>query len=167
MTINFEDESGIDLHIPLETIAEKVINAALDEVGCPYEAEISLTVTDNEHIHEMNKQFRGVDRPTDVLSFPMQNFPSPADFSFLEDESEESDFFDPETGELQLGDIVISADKVIEQAEEYGHSVTREFAFLVTHSVLHLTGFDHMTEEEAAQMEARQRKILDGLGITR
>ena len=143
-----------------------VIEAALDELKCPYEAEVSLLITDNARIREMNRQFRQIDRPTDVLSFPMIQFDQPGDFSFLEEEEPE-ECFNPETGELVLGDIVISAEKVLEQAEEYGHSVKREYAFLIVHSVLHLTGYDHMVPEEAEWMEQRQRQILEQLHITR
>ncbi len=162
MTLEFENESGTELGLPLEETARMVIEAALDELKCPYEAEVSLLITDNARIREMNRQFRQIDRPTDVLSFPMIQFDQPGDFSFLEEEC-----FNPETGELVLGDIVISAEKVLEQAEEYGHSVKREYAFLIVHSVLHLTGYDHMVPEEAEWMEQRQRQILEQLHITR
>ena len=96
----------------------------------------------------------------------MIDYETPADFAFLEDSPVE-DYFDPDTGELLLGDIVISVEKVMEQAEKYGHSVKRELAFLVAHSMLHLFGYDHMEPEEAARMEAKQREALDALGITR
>ena len=166
MTLEFENESGTELGLPLEETARMVIEAALDELKCPYEAEVSLLITDNARIQEMNRQFRQIDRPTDVLSFPMIQFDQPGDFSFLEEEEPE-ECFNPETGELVLGDIVISAEKVLEQAEEYGHSVKREYAFLIVHSVLHLTGYDHMVLEEAEWMEQRQRQILEQLHITR
>lgn len=166
MTLEFENESGTELGLPLEETARMVIEAALDELKCPYEAEVSLLITDNARIQEMNRQFRQIDRPTDVLSFPMIQFDQPGDFSFLEEEEPE-ECFNPETGELVLGDIVISAEKVLEQAEEYGHSVKREYAFLIVHSVLHLTGYDHMVPEEAEGMEQRQRQILEQLHITR
>ncbi len=166
MTLEFENESGTELGLPLEETARMVIEAALDELKCPYEAEVSLLITDNARIREMNRQFRQIDRPTDVLSFPMIQFDQPGDFSFLEEEEPE-ECFNPETGELVLGDIVISAEKVLEQAEEYGHSVKREYAFLIVHSVLHLTGYDHMVPEEAEWMEQRQRQILEQLHITR
>ncbi|HIV22387.1 MAG TPA: rRNA maturation RNase YbeY [Candidatus Merdiplasma excrementigallinarum] len=166
MTLEFENESGTELGLPLEETARMVIEAALDELKCPYEAEVSLLITDNARIQEMNRQFRQIDRPTDVLSFPMIQFDQPGDFSFLEEEEPE-ECFNPETGELVLGDIVISAEKVLEQAEEYGHSVKREYAFLIVHSVLHLTGYDHMVPEEAEWMEQRQRQILEQLHITR
>ena len=167
VTVHYEDESGYELPFSGEELAREVIAAALDEVGCPYEADVSLLLTGPAEIREMNRNMRGIDRETDVLSFPMQDFPAPGDFSFLEEEGMESEYFHPESGELLLGDIVISVPRAVEQAREYGHSLRREFAFLVAHSVLHLTGYDHMEPEEAAQMEALQEKILQGLGITR
>lgn len=102
MTINFEKEYDKNLDIDYETIADKVINAALDYEKCPYEAEVSLTLTDNKGIHEINREFRNIDRPTDVLSFPMVEYETPGEFDFLENEY---DCFNPETGELMLGDI--------------------------------------------------------------
>ena len=164
MTLYFEEEGDVKLPLECEALAKRVVEEALDYVGCPYEAEVNLLLTENAQIHEMNKEFRGIDRATDVLSFPMIDYPEPGTFDFLE---EQEDCFDPESGELTLGDIVISKDKVLAQAEEYGHSVKREFCFLVAHSMLHLLGYDHMTPEEAADMEARQAKALDELGITR
>ena len=113
----------------------------------------------------MNREYRGIDRETDVLSFPNVDFEEEGVFDI--DEDREADCFDPETGELVLGDIMISVDRVYGQAQEYGHSVRREFAFLVAHSMLHLCGYDHMEEEERARMERRQEEILTGLGITR
>ena len=113
----------------------------------------------------MNMEYREVDRPTDVLSFPQVEYESPADFSWAEEH--EMDCFDPDTGELFLGDIVISLDKVKDQAEKYNHSVRREFAFLVAHSMLHLLGYDHMTPEEAAIMEGKQTEILNEMNILR
>lgn len=167
MTINFENESSHDLGLPLEELAQIVIEAALDYVECPYEAEVNLLITDNEQIQEMNRNFRQIDRATDVLSFPMVDYEEPGNFGFLEDDEVTEDYFHPETGELLLGDIVISAEKVIEQAEEFGHSIKREYAFLIAHSMLHLTGFDHMEPEDAAVMEQKQREILEKLEITR
>ena len=109
--------------------------------------------------------YRGIDRTTDVLSFPAVPFDAESDFSAVEEN--EMDYIDPDTGILQLGDIVINASRVWEQAQEYGHSPRREFAFLVAHSMLHLCGYDHMTPEESARMEAKQEAVLQGLGITR
>lgn len=166
MTIDFENESNIDLGLDCYAIAEEVISASLDYMNCPYEAQVNLLITNNEEIHQINLEQRQIDRPTDVLSFPMVEYETPGDFEILE-EDEYMDCFEPDSGELMLGDIVISADKVLEQAEEYGHSVKREYAFLITHSMLHLMGYDHMTEEEAKEMERLQEEILNLLHISR
>lgn len=164
MTLNFEEEGSIKLPLECETLAERAAQAALDFTDCPYEAEINLLLTTDEEIRQMNREFRNIDRATDVLSFPMVNYEEAGNFDFLE---EQEDCFHPETGELLLGDIVISKDKVLTQAAEYGHSPEREFAFLITHSVLHLTGYDHIEENERLLMEQMQREILEKLGITR
>ncbi len=142
-----------------------MIRAGLEETECPFEAQVNLLVTDDENIRKMNRDFRQIDAPTDVLSFPLQDYPAPADFSSFQEG--DIDVFDPETGELMLGDIVINAQRVISQAEEYGHSQKREFAFLTAHSLLHLTGFDHLEEEERAGMEDYQRRIMEKVGILR
>ena len=164
MTLYYEEEGELKLSLPCEELARTVIEAALDDVGCPYEAEVNLLLTMNEQIHEMNLEFRGIDRATDVLSFPMVDYEQPGEFDFLKEADE---YFHPETGELLLGDIVISKEKVIEQAEEFGHSVKREYAFLIAHSMLHLFGYDHIDDDERAVMEEKQREILDQLKIWR
>lgn len=164
MTLNFEEEGDVKLSLACEALAGKVVSAALDHIGCPYEAEVNLLLTTNAEIRQMNREFRHADRATDVLSFPMTDFEVPGEFGFLD---EREDCFHPETGELLLGDIVISKERVLSQAEEYGHSVLREFAFLITHSVLHLTGFDHMEEEERLVMERLQKEVLEKLEILR
>lgn len=164
MTVLFEEEGELTLPLECEVLAQKVIEAAADYVGCPYEAEVNLLLTMNEEIHEMNYNFREIDRATDVLSFPMVDYDEPGEFDFLDDAME---YFNPETGELMLGDIVISKEKVISQAEEYGHSIEREYAFLIAHSMLHLFGYDHMEEEERQVMEAKQKDILEQLQILR
>ncbi|MEZ3487288.1 MAG: rRNA maturation RNase YbeY [Lachnospiraceae bacterium] len=164
MTLYFEEEGEYTLPLKCREQAEGVIEAALDILGCPYEAEVSLLLTMNEQIQEMNTEFRGIERPTDVLSFPMAEYPGPGEFGFLE---EREDCFNPETGELSLGDIVISKEMVTAQAREYGHSILREYAFLIVHSILHLTGFDHMEEEERKRMEAKQEEIMNCLNILR
>ena len=125
---------------------------------------MNLVITDNEEIKKINQQFRSIGAPTDVLSFPMIPFETPADYSIVKDKDE---FFDLDTDELLLGDVMISVDRVYSQAQEYGHSIEREFSFLFAHSMLHLLGYDHMTPEEAAVMEQKQAKALDDLGITR
>lgn len=165
MSFYLEEEEKPGFDFDYKETAQEVIDFCLQHENFPYEAEINLTLTNNEGICEINKQYREIDRPTDVLSFPMLSYETSGDFSFLLDENE--DDFNPDTGEAILGDIIISVDKVLEQAKSYGHSVKREFAFLITHSMLHLFGYDHMTEDEAAIMEEKQRQILDELGITR
>ena len=156
----FENKIDIDY----EDIATKVIQKAEDFVECPYDCEVNLLITNNDEVHSLNKETRDIDSPTDVLSFPAIDFESPTDFSKIEDD----DFnFNPESGELVLGDIIISYDKVIEQAKEYNHSETREFAFLVAHSMLHLFGYDHMDDEERKSMESEQESILNDLNIRR
>lgn len=165
MTIIFENEQDLPFGFDCEAVAESVINQVLDDEACPYESEISLTFVDNEEIHRLNKEFRQIDRPTDVLSFPMIDFATPADYEPLE--ADDAEGFNPETGELMLGDIVISVERAKEQAADFGHDLKREIAFLIAHSMLHLLGYDHMVPEEAAVMEAKQEAALTALGITR
>ena len=165
MTINFEKEVNTNFDFDCEALAKDVITFTIDHEEFPYEAEVNLTLVDNEEIHTINREYRNIDRPTNVLSFPMLSYEAAGDFSKLEDDYDDN--FNPDTGEILLGDIVISVDKVAEQAESYGHSQKREYAFLIVHSMLHLFGYDHMTPEEAADMEAKQRQILDEMNITR
>ena len=120
MTVTVEYEAEEKLDLPYEEIIKNVIEESLDYVECPYDAEVNVLLTDNAGIHQINLDMRGIDNPTDVLSFPMCDFETPGDFSHLEDTPEE--YFDPDTGELLMGDIVISVDKVKEQAEKYGVS---------------------------------------------
>lgn len=165
MTINIEKETERELPFEYEAVIRAVIMETMNYEHCPYEAEINVILTDDNTIHEINNEQRGIDSPTDVLSFPLVDYEEPADFSRLEDCFE--DYFNPETEELVLGDIVISVDKVLEQATSYGHSPKRELGFLVAHSMLHLFGYDHMEDAEREDMEKRQREILDKLGIVR
>lgn len=167
MSLYLEEEGSLSLpeDVDAENTAELVIEAALDYIGCPYEVEVNLLLTTDHEIQEMNKLFRKMDKPTDVLSFPMLEYDIPGEFEIFEEQSE--DAFNPESGELMLGDIVISKNKVIAQAEAYGHSPKREFAFLIAHSMLHLFGFDHMEEDEQAVMEQKQREIMEKVQIPR
>lgn len=164
MSIILENEYQEPIDIPYEKIAKEVVEAAIDYVSCPFECEVNLLLVDNAAIHQINKEQRNIDRPTDVLSFPMAEYSSPADFTGMEDDPM---LFDPENGEFLLGDIVVSMDKVKEQAESYGHSREREYAFLIAHSMLHLFGFDHMEEEERKDMEEKQEEILTKTRYTR
>lgn len=165
MTFYVENETGTVFPFSVEDTVRTVCEAVLEEEGCPYEVQVNVVLTDNQGIRELNRETRGIDRETDVLSFPNLEFEEQGVFQI--DEDNEADYFDPETGELILGDIMISTEKTLEQSESYGHSVKREFSFLVTHSMLHLCGYDHMEAEEAAVMEKKQEEILAGLGITR
>ena len=165
MTVNIDYESEDRLDLPYETIIQEIVEEAVDYENCPYEAEVNVLLTDNEGIRQINRQYRQIDSPTDVLSFPMADYDEPADFDRLEEQG--SDYFNPETGELLLGDIVISVDKVKEQARKYGHSESRELAFLVAHSMLHLFGYDHMEDEERKVMEGKQEEILERKGYRR
>ena len=165
MTVTIERESEIPLPFSEQEIAEAVISETLDYEDCPYEVQVNIILTNNEEIQQINLEQRGVDAPTDVLSFPMIEYAYPSDFTVLE--ADQMDNFDPDTGELILGDIVISVDKVIEQAEKYNHDVKREYAFLIAHSMLHLFGYDHMEDLERETMELKQEEILHRLNIVR
>lgn len=149
-TISFEPET---LTIA-ESLLEEILRAA-DVIGELYgveQAELSITLTDDEHIHALNKQYRGVDRATDVLSFAFRESDEPevigADFDIL-------------------GDVIISLERATAQAEEFGHSFKREVIFLEVHGLLHLLGYDHIEEDERLEMEAEQKFIMDKLGIGR
>ena len=165
MSFYLEEECEVLFDFDYKELAQTVIDFCLEHEKFEYAVEVNLTLTNNEGIHMINKEYRQIDRPTDVLSFPLLSYDKPGDFSFLEDENKDN--FNPDTGEVMLGDIIISIEKVFEQANEYGHSPRREFAFLITHSMLHLFGYDHMEPDEAAVMEAKQRAILEGLNILR
>ena len=130
---------------------ERVMLAVLDYEDYDDNYEVSLSFVDNEEIRNLNRDFRNIDRVTDVLSFPMLS----------------DDEFDIEYEEEALGDIVISIQRADEQAEEFDHSLEREICFLVCHSMFHLLGYDHMEEEEAKDMHRREEEVLNGLDITR
>lgn len=170
MTINIESESeNLEklkerLSETPENIIEKAVIAVLDFEKCPYECSVEVLFTDDENIREINREQREIDRSTDVLSFPMIDFETPSFFDGFDDRGE---LFDPESGELILGDIVLSVEHIMAQASEYGHSCDRELAFLVAHSMLHLLGYDHMEEDERKTMEEKQRLILDAAGYHR
>ena len=165
MTIFVENETDYIFPFdPIET-ASLVAGEVLEEENCPYETEINILITDNEGIRVYNREYRNIDRETDVLSFPNVPFELPSDFSVAEEM--EADCFQPDSGELILGDIILSCDRILEQAESFGHSIRREYAFLIAHSMLHLCGYDHMEPDEASVMEEKQNHVLDRLGITR
>lgn len=152
--INYNNIEKMDRE---EVIIKEVVQAVLEEEKIVHELYINITLTNNEEIHIINKQYRDVDRPTDVLSFPM----------YEREEIPELRKKDNIFAEEILGDIIISIPKVKEQAEEYGHSFERELAYLTTHGMLHLLGYDHMIDEEKEQMRKREEEILEKLNITR
>lgn len=165
MTVEIEYEATRKLDIPYEQIIREIVDESLEYENCPYESEVNVVLTDDEEIRQVNQEYRNIDAATDVLSFPMIDYKIASDFSGIEEDS--ADCFNPETGELMLGDIMISVDKVAEQAEKYGHSQTRELAFLTAHSMLHLFGYDHMEEDERLVMENKQNAILERRGYVR
>ncbi len=176
MTVHFEREWGGTFDFEEVALAEALLDASLDYLACPYEVECDVLLTGDGEIRELNREFRQVDAATDVLSFPMVTFGNSgerdADKPYDPSEryeglEEDASHFSPETGELLIGDVVVSGDKVVRQAQEYGHSEMREFAFLIVHGILHLMGLDHVREEEREQMEDVQREILERMGIGR
>lgn len=165
MTFYVENETEKKLSFSVDEVLSDVMESVLMAEGCPYEASVNLLLTDGAGIREYNDHFRKMDAETDVLSFPNLEFLKPGDFSGAE--SSPADCFDPDSGELLLGDIILNLERVETQAEEYGHSQKREFAFLLAHSLYHLCGYDHMEEGEARLMEEKQEAVLQSLGITR
>ena len=165
MTSYVENETEIELPFDMKDILDKIMDAVMEMEKCPYETSVNLLLTDNEGIRYYNREYRDIDKETDVLSFPNIAFEKEGDFSHVEDA--QADCFDPDSGELLLGDIILSVDRIQEQSKEYEHSLLREFAFLTAHSMCHLCGYDHMVPEEATVMENKQEEILRKLGITR
>ena len=138
----------------MKMLVRASVLATLDYEGYESECELSVTFTDNDGIQAVNKEYRGIDRATDVLSFPLTDF-----------EGGEEPPADEPT--VSLGDIIISLERAKEQAEEFGHSFEREVAFLTVHSTLHLLGYDHeLSEEDDADMRQRQREILENMGLS-
>lgn len=165
MTSFVENETAQTFPFDIKELLDRVMEEVLDAENCPYEASVSLLLTDGAGIREYNKNYRDTDAETDVLSFPNLEFETPGDFSGVEER--EADCFDPDSGELVLGDIILNVFRVREQAAEYGHSELRETAFLLAHSLFHLCGYDHMEAGEAAVMEEKQEAALRKLSITR
>lgn len=150
------NQKSVKITPEIKKMLKDVLLTALKSEDFGKNAEVSLSFVDNEEIHRLNREFRGIDRPTDVLSFPM-----------IDDEEDAGDI-DIYDDSVVLGDIIISAEKAVSQAQEYGHSVERELAFLAVHSILHLLGYDHETsKEDEKEMFAKQENILNIAGITR
>lgn len=163
--INLEMDIDWEESFDFEEVANLVADTVLDKEECPYECEIELTITDSEEVHKINKEYRNIDSTTDVLSFPNVEWDSPADYEC--DGFNDDYLVNPDTEMIMLGQIVLNKDRIISQAEEFGHSVKREYAFLIAHSMLHLLGYDHMAEDEAKVMEKKQSEYLDSIGIGR
>ena len=160
MDHNIFFDAEVDVPETLSELLNRVIITALDEEKVELPCEISVLITDDEGIHQINLEQRDVDCPTDVLSFPM--------FDLEPGEHPDEEDADPETGLSPLGDMVISLERAVAQAEEFGHSVEREVCYLSVHSILHLLGYDHMDDGPMkAQMRLREEVILGKLGITR
>ena len=164
MIYNIDSEVNIDFDFDYESVFKNVVDAVIDNFDCPYDCEVNLLLVDNESIQVINNDTRGIDKATDVLSFPNIELEEAGCFSKLD---ESDDCFEPDSGELILGDIVISIEKVCEQANEYGHSRLREYAFLICHSMLHLIGFDHIEDDDRVIMEKYQTIMMDRLNILR
>lgn len=154
LILDITDETG---RVPEDRLAEieKLLQFAAAEEGVADGAEVSVTIVNNEEIQKINKEYRGKDYPTDVISFALE-----------EDGEGEVEIIGADMP-LVLGDIIISVDKAREQAEEYGHSLMRELGFLTVHGFLHLLGYDHMTEEEEKEMFTKQKDILNRYGLSR
>ncbi|MGE5633216.1 MAG: rRNA maturation RNase YbeY [Caulobacteraceae bacterium] len=146
----------------LETFVAQVVGKALDYEECEDEFEVSISFVNNEEMRSLNREYRGIDSTTDVLSFPLMDFDEEVDQN--DEEDEDVEYIDEE---LALGDIVISMEKVKEQAEEYGHSFERELAFLLVHGMLHLLGYDHEDEAQEKAMFERQENILKEMKLNR
>ena len=159
MEIVFENQQDIieitDEHVE---IIKKVVEKTLECESFSVDSIVSVTIVDNNEIHSLNNEFRGVDRPTDVLSFPVVEYENG---KMIENSG---DYFE---GKLILGDIILSAEKLKEQSIEYGHSFERELGFLVCHSSLHLLGYDHETDDERQVMREKEEKTMELLNLTR
>ena len=165
MSFYADNEYKKEFPFDIDKTIENVINACVRMVSCPYEISVNILITDDENIRKYNKEYRDIDKETDVLSFPAVDYEEPADFSIAE--KNRYSYFDADTDELILGDIILNGDRVFKQAQEYDHSVLREFSFLIAHSMLHLFGYDHIEKEDETEMFMLQDKIMDELNISR
>lgn len=160
-----------------EKLLHEVIEAAAKYLNLPEGIELDLSIVSNEEIQVLNRDYRGLDKPTDILSFALTEVTSEFDVDFAHldlteeaeetEDLEETEFEDEEAIPQHLGDIIISYPRAQEQAQDYGHSLDRELAFLAVHGFLHLNGYDHQTEEEAQEMFKIQEEVLTTYGLTR
>lgn len=154
-------QRSVRIREDLKKAMVEAVEKVLDSEKFVHKAEVNIVLTGDRRIREMNRTYRGVDTPTDVLSFPM-----------LEQEnggttSPGDDGFFLEDGRVMLGDVVISAERALEQSKEYGHAFEREMVFLTVHGTLHLLGYDHIKEKDAKRMRTKEKEVLNSLGIKR
>ena len=158
MTVYIEKETDIEFDFDdVEETINKAVVAVFEDKELPKELDVNVLITSAEEIREINRDNRGIDSATDVLSFPYYEYDEPGMF--------DGEIY--EDMENILGDIILCAERIISQAQEYGHSQKRELAFLVVHSMLHLTGYDHMEEAEGDIMRAEEKRIMEIIGISR
>jgi len=158
MAVYIENPSGCRFQFHYKVVIQKAINAVLEDLDIPKELDVNVLIVSPEEIRRINRETRDIDKVTYVLSFPY--------FEYREAGVFDRSQYDPAEEEI-LGDIVVCGEKIISQAEEYGHSQKRELAFLIVHSMLHLAGYDHMEKKDAALMEEQQRRIMELIGISR
>ena len=166
-----ETGAGASFLFDTEALVQDVCTAVLAAEGFTHDAEVQIVITGDAEIRELNREHRGIDKETDVLSFPNLSFDEGGGQDGYDYEAviraQYHDCMNPDTGRVMLGDVVVNADAVKRQAKAFDHSEKREFAFLVAHSMLHLIGYDHMLSDEATSMEEKQEAVLRSLGITR
>ncbi len=153
------EEEAVLLSPILKNVIQNVVEKVLEQQGITMDTTLYVIITDDKDIQTLNREHRGIDASTDVLSFPLLSYTVPGNI-----EAEPGDY---ENGRLVLGDIVVSDEHARRQAQEYGHSIEREYGFLVAHSTLHLLGYDHETEPERAVMREKEEKALTALQLTR
>lgn len=158
MSVYIENQAKTKFNFHYKVVIEKAVKTVMEDKNIPEELDVNVLIVSPEDIRSINNETRDIDKVTDILSFPYFEYDVPGVFDEENNEWNEGDI---------LGDIVVCGDKVKSQAEEYGHSEKRELAFLIVHSMLHITGYDHMEETDAAVMEAEQKRIMDILGISR
>ena len=158
MSVYIENRAKARFPFHYRVLLERCVTAVMEDKHIPEELDVNVLITDAGDMRQINRDSRGIDDVTDVLSFPYFEYETPGVF-----DREKQDWADEDI----LGDIVLCAEKIVSQAEEYGHSQKREMAFLTVHSMLHLTGYDHMEEQERKVMEQEQQRIMEILGIPR
>ena len=158
MAVYVENQTETRFPFHYKQLIGRAVHTVIEDKKIPPELDVNVMVVDAQRMRQINQETRGIDSVTDVLSFPYFEFAQPGVF-----DEQLQDWADEDI----LGDIVLCAERIVSQAEEYGHSQKREMAFLVVHSMLHLTGYDHMDDADAQLMETEQRRIMEILGIGR